>query len=223
MSKELYKRLFFFKTKGTSVVARIDRNIVNERYTGRIVTRGTKDTSVSRINRELRARVSCQPGDFSLLISPGRKVLPSPRASTPKEIYEAAKGRANGYTKRREKITEGARVRIRTRARARQGEISGGGEREEGEEERKIAKPQPPSLRIAMGVRRGDPRETPCKISHKDRRPCRYNNGPRVRAACVLSVARIPRDLADDRYDEAYSLAPRSSLALLQLALYRAV
>lgn len=72
-------------------------------------------------------------------------------------------------------------------------------------------KPQPPS---AMGVRRGapvGPRETPCKISHKDRRPCTIM-APEL--AGWLAVARI--------YPVTSSATVMTRRSLLQLALYSA-
>jgi len=51
--------------------------------------------------------------------------------------------------------------------------------------------------------RKGGLRRTPCKISHKDRRPHTIM-GLRL-AACP--VARIPRDLVGDRYDETLAVA----------------
>jgi hypothetical protein len=57
-----------------------------------------------------------------------------------------------------------------------------------------------------MGVRSGaekGPRRTPCKISYKDRRP--HTIMALGLAACP--VARIPRDLVGDRYDETLAVA----------------
>lgn len=79
------------------------------------------------------------------------------------------------------------------------------GKREGLMRERKIVKPQhPPHCYWACGAgRKGGPRRTPCKISHKDRRP--YTIMALGLAACP--VARIPRDLVGDRYDEALAVA----------------
>lgn len=87
-------------------------------------------------------------------------------------------------------------------------EADGAEERKErmGKRERKIAKPQPPSAPWACAT---GPRGTPCKISHKDRRPCTI-----MAPGAACPVARIPRDLVGDRYDEALALCVAACLVL---------